>query len=424
MKTISAVFATSQQVERLQLAFDPLTGLIEAFGHLGVPTHRLDWFFNDECLAFAGLGDIHIHAREDASQQQVYKEDFQTAAQAALNGGVTHVADMPNNPIPPIDDHSYQQKLQLSQRADIPYLLYAGIGPQTKPLSVRVPYKAYMGPSIGELYFKNTEELQLAISRYQEQWVSFHCEDPVEMERFKHASAHHLRRPASCEVLATQTALDLIERYQLHGKLCHYSASEGLALVRKARTRGVNVALEVTPQHLYFSQEVLQEKERNYFQMNPPIRTEADREAMLAAAREGEVDFLATDHAPHTEEEKIKGTSGLTGLDSYGGFITWLLREQKFSPQRIATMCAENPGRFANTFLPTLKAWSPRHRQLGLGVGQLAQGYVANFTILNLYHPTRLTAAMLRTKVRHNPFVGVTFPGCVEQVFLQGRPQR
>lgn len=424
MSVIEAVFATSQKVERAQLAINDQSGLIEGFGALGVASSKLDHQFGDDCLAFAGMGDIHIHAREDVSGQHTYKEDFTSAGLAALNGGLTHLADMPNNPVPPIDDASYLKKLALAQKCPVPLLLYAGIGPETSPLTFPVPYKAYMGPSIGELFFASTESLEQAVARYRGHHVSFHCEDPHELERHKGEGAHHLRRPVSAEVMATATALALIEKYGLIGKLCHYSAGEGLGLIRAAQQRGVPVTCEVTPQHLYFSQDQLHDNERNFFQMNPPIRPEHDREAMLDAARRGEVDYLATDHAPHSEEEKRKGTSGLTGLDSYGAFVTWLLEAEKFDPKLVARMASENPGKFANQFLPALAPQSLAHRRLGKGVGFLAPGYAGHVTVLGLKSPWTLERQHLKTKVAHNPFVGVTFPGRVEQVFLYGRPAR
>lgn len=423
MKIIDAVFATSEKIARAQMAIDPQTGLISDFGDLGVPQAQVE-FFSDDCLAFAGMGDIHIHAREDVSGQHLHKEDFLTATAAALNGGVTHVADMPNNPIPPIDETTYRAKLALTDRAPVSILLYGGIGPDTHPLQKKVPYKVYMGPSIGELFFENDQQLEDALKRYQGQHVSFHCEDPVEMKRHQHAPHHHLKRPSSCEIMATRTALRLIEKFKLKGKLCHYSAGEGLPLIREARNRGVSVQCEVTPQHLYFSQDQLQLKDKVLFQMNPPIREMSDRDAMLAAARVGDIDFLATDHAPHTAEEKARGTSGLTGLDSYGAFVTWLLVEKGFTPQRVALMCAENPGRFVNQFIPGMGEWSPRFKRYGSGFGFCAKGFMGNVTVLNLKRPMKLTTEHLKTKVKHNPFVGVTFPGSVEQVFLAGFKQR
>src|SRR5881398_1356366 len=103
-------------------------GTIRAVGAgLGKPDH----VFGDGCLIFAGMGDVHIHAREDVTGKEVHKECFATASAAALHGGVVHVADMPNNPAAPIDDASYAVKEQLLAKANLPvvFTLYAGIGP-------------------------------------------------------------------------------------------------------------------------------------------------------------------------------------------------------------------------------------------------------------------------------------------------------
>src|SRR5690606_36702612 len=118
----------------------------------------------------------------------------------------------------------YQEKFKLALKTKGKLWLYAGIGPETRPLSYSVPYKVYMGPSIGELYFKDSKSLDEALSHYRGQFVSFHCEDPETLENAKGHSEHHTRRPVEAEVLATKEALSLIEKYQLKGKLCHYSS--------------------------------------------------------------------------------------------------------------------------------------------------------------------------------------------------------
>ena len=419
MTVLSAVFATSEKVSRVQIKI--VDGLISAVGDLGYAPHEIDHYFDDECLAFCGMGDIHIHAREDVSQKNIYKEDFHTASLAAINGGVTFTADMPNNPIPPIDDKSYLDKLQLVERSKTPLFLYAGIGPQTSPLSFKVPYKAYMGPSIGELFFRNNSELEDAIKRYRGQWVSFHCEDPVELAKHAQAATHAERRPHSCEILATRTALRLIETYDLNGKLCHYSAGEGLDLIREARARGVKVTCEVTPQHLYFSHDQLDNP--TLYQMNPPIRERRDCEQLLEGLRTGVIDYLATDHAPHSMEEKIKGTSGLTGLDTYAPLVAWLLKEKGFAPELVAKFVAENPGRFVNEFLDSLSVRHKSYAKLGRGVGFLKPGFAANFCVLE-FTAHRIEKENLKTKVGHSPFEGLTFPGRALAVFSLGERLR
>ena len=424
MKTIQARCATSEFVKRLDITFNEVTGLIESVLPAQKSPSEVDFYYGDECLMFAGMGDIHIHAREDVSGKNTYKEDFHSTCCAALNGGVVHVADMPNNPIPPIDDESYLNKFKLTQNCDLPILLYAGIGPVTRPLSFTVPYKAYMGPSIGELFFKDNQSLDEVLVHYKNQHVSFHCEDPEILESHKSEKTHGERRPLSAEIMATDTALMLIEKYHLKGKLCHYSAGEGLAAIIAAKKRGVNVKCEVTPQHLYYSMERLKNKsqeEQTFFQMNPPIRGESDRLALLKAVIDGHIDFLATDHAPHSKEEKLKGMSGLPGLDTYGAFVTWLIVDQKIDPKIIAKITTESPGEFFNQFMSSIKTKSKTFSKWGMGFGFFASGYSASFTILDLNSPVKIEKNKLKTKAAWSPFLGETFPGSVKGVFLAGK---
>ncbi len=424
MKTLQAKCATSLKIARLDITFDEVTGLIVSVEEAKKTKSEVDIYYGDECLLFSGMGDIHIHAREDVSGKNTYKEDFHSTCCAALNGGVVHVADMPNNPIPPIDDESYLSKFKLTEKVDIPILLYAGIGPQTRPLSFSVPYKAYMGPSIGELFFKDNKSLDDVLSHYKNQHVSFHCEDPEILLAHKDEATHGARRPLSAELMATDIALALIEKYGLKGKLCHYSAGEGLKAIVAAKKRGVNVTCEVTPQHLYYSEESLAKKspiEQTFFQMNPPIRGESDRVALINAVKEGYIDYLATDHAPHSSEEKMKGTSGLPGLDTFGAFVTWLILDQNIDPKTIAKICSEGPGLFFNQFLSSLNNCSTHFLKWGKGLGFLLPGYSASFTVLDLNSPVKIEKKDLKTKAAWSPFLGETFPGSVKSVYLSGK---
>ncbi|MCH9656994.1 MAG: amidohydrolase family protein [Planctomycetes bacterium] len=384
--------------------------IIEVGSNLG----EADVSFSDDCLIFAGMGDIHIHARDDVGESQIYKEDFCTAGAAAMNGGVVHVADMPNNPIPPITDESYHEKSRHLKKRNpaIHFTLYAGIGPGTRPLSFAVPYKAYMGPSVGDLFFKTLEQLDETLSLYRGCDVSFHCEDPILLEHHAHAKNHEDQRPAECEISATRFALQMIEKYDLKGKLCHYSVGEGLPLIREARSRGLQVTCEVTPHHLYFDQSDLTDQNRGKMQMNPPLRTIADRQAMLDALREGTLDYLATDHAPHTLEENEQGISGQPHLDTYGAFVTWLILDQNFAPEQAALFCSENPGNFVNPYI------SPKK------FGKIEPGYTASLTVLNMHQPVTIKREDLKTKCGWSPFEGITFPGSVEAVFIEGRKVR
>ncbi|MCB1193388.1 MAG: amidohydrolase family protein [Leptospiraceae bacterium] len=363
-------------------------------------------------VIFPGFGDIHIHAREDNTGKHNYKEDYVSVSQASINGGVTHIADMPNNPSPPIDDTSYLLKSELKQKASIHVTLYAGIGPGTVPLTTKVPYKVYMGPSIGELYFRSNEELEKTVREYIGENVSFHCEDPDILEKSKNETYHEDRRPSKAETLATDFAIYLIEKYNLQGKLCHYSTKEGLRKIIEAKKRGVNVTCEVTPTHLFFDRSMITDENRRWLQMNPPIREKEDKEYLIQAIKDGYIDYLATDHAPHTQEEKEKGISGVSHLDTYSNFVTYLIKTCNVSLQKIAKICSKNPGDFVNPYLP---------KEFGKGFGCIQPGYSANFTILNLNRPITITKEMIRSKSGWSPFEGFTFPGSVETVYYRGK---
>jgi dihydroorotase len=189
--------------------------------------------------------------------------------------------------------------------------------------------------------------------------------------------------------------------------------------VREALKRKIDVETEVTPQHLFFSYENISKKDWKYYQMNPPLRSEQDRIALFQAIQDGIITYLATDHAPHTLEEKEKGMSGLTGLDTYGPFVTWLLKEG-IAPTTIAKISAENPGRFFNRFLPTLKKIEARYHCLGKGFGFIEPDYCGHLTVLELNKSLTIENTHLKTKPKHSPFHGVTFPGSVKALFLHG----
>jgi dihydroorotase len=387
---------------------DTTTGLI---ARVGLSEGRSD-LDTDGCVIFPGFGDLHVHAREDVSGREMYKEDFASAAAAAIHGGVTHFADMPNNPVAPIDDTSYAAKEKLAEKAAVHITLYGGIGPGTKPLSRAVPYKAFMGPSVGELFFSSSEQLEEVIARYRGCNVSFHCEDPLILDSSRGAATHEQRRPARAEISATRFALQLIEKYELRGKLCHFSTGEGLKDVIAAKKRGVRVTCEVTPHHLFFDDTMLNDQNRLWLQMNPPLRGREDRLAMIEALRAGDIDYLATDHAPHSLEEKGKGTSGVPHLDTYGAFTTWLMAEHGFTTQEIARVCAANPGRFVQPYLP---------EGYGKGFGRVQEGYLGSLTILDLKTPYTVTRESLKTKCGWSPFEGVSFPGGVRYTVVRGR---
>ncbi|RJP43655.1 amidohydrolase [Candidatus Parcubacteria bacterium] len=393
-----------------EVSIDLSSGLIE---RVGEPSGRAEIQIDPRCLVFPGFGDVHVHAREDAGGSQAYKEDFRTMSQAAVRGGVVHIAEMPNNPVPPVDDAGYRKKAGLALKSEVHVTLYGGIGPKTNPISFPVPYKVFMGPSVGDLFFTSKTELEKAISRYRGADVSFHCEDPEVLEAHKNEPTHEARRPLEAELSAIDFAVGLVERYGLRGKICHISSYGGVERAIAAKRRGVSLAIEVTPHHLYFDASMLTSENRPWLQMNPPLRTSPeDRLRLLRFLREGDIDYLATDHAPHTIEEKQKGISGVPHLDTYGPFVTWLMKGHRFKPEDVARVSSWNPGRFVEPYLPG---------SFGKGFGKVEEGYAGSLTIIDPESPITIRREMLKTKCEWSPFEGVTFPGRVLYTILRGK---
>ena len=388
-----------------RIEIDVESGLIEKIDE---PRGEGKLVLDDNHLILPGCIDFHVHAREDPSGEQNYKETFQSAGEAAIHGGVVAIVEMPNNPDPPVDDNSYQRKRELTKKSVVDVLLYAGIGPGTRPLSFPVPYKAYMGPSVGQLFFENDEALREALAHYRGQWVSFHAESPEILRRNQHQPTHWERRPAEAEIEAVSVALRFSAEFGIHPHICHLSTAGGMNLIREAREKGFPVTCEVAPQHLYFDLESLKKFPRaKFLQCNPPIRPPADRECLLDAFAKGEINFLATDHAPHSLEENECGISGIPHLDTYGPFLFWL-REQDVSWDTIIRAACESPGRALGKFLP--------HRY-----GKIEEGYVGSLTILDAGGPATVRRQGLRTAAQWSPFEGTTFGGSVSHTVVRGR---
>ena len=420
IKYLEGLIVNSTQSKRMQIAFDEFTGLIIEVGDSLVAKTQVDYYYEDDDLVFPGFIDIHVHAREDMTGEDNYKEDFTSAGEAAINGGVTAFMDMPNNKLPPTEAKGYYAKTSLATKSAVPVFLYAGIGQQTKPLDIQAPYKVYMTKSIGDLFI-NDGAWEEVLSRYAGCMISFHCEDGSIIRKNVDQPTHLKRRPPEAEILAIEKVITLIKKYNIDANICHVSTKEGLKKIIEAKKQNLKITCEVTPQHLYFCNEKLKSFEKKFLQMNPPIRSREDQEGVLEFFLNGEVDFLATDHAPHTLMEKLSGISGLTGLDTYGMFVTWLIKHCNMDIRRIVKTTSENPGIFVGKFLKNLQKLSSPYKKLGNGIGFIQKGYAASFTVLNTANKTKMTKSEIKSKTNWSPFENKTFPGHVKNTFVMGK---
>lgn len=389
---------------RKRIEINTSSGLIESVGE---PRGTGDLILGDEYFILPGFVDLHVHAREDVSGLHAYKETFESASLAAIHGGVTAFADMPNNPEPPADEASYAAKREVAKSAHVDVLLYAAAGPRTRPLSFPAPYKVYMAESVGGFAFRTEDELRETLAKYRGLCVAFHAEDPAILERARHAPSHAKRRPPEAEVRAIEKALGICESFHIEAHICHVSTAEGLEAIRKARRAGLGVTCEVTPHHLFYDQDNVSSYVRpSFLQVNPPIRSRLDRIALLEGLKSGDIDCLASDHAPHTIEEKEAGASGLPQLDTLGAFAWWLA-EEGVSWEAIRRSCAEAPGKFLSRYL--------RDRY-----GKIEPGFVGSLTILRR-RPYTVRRGDLRTRAGWSPFEGCTFPGRVSHTVVRGK---
>ncbi len=447
---------------RGQILLNKKTGLIEEVVELAKKKlGEADFVFEKDSLIFPGFGDVHIHAREDRTGKQNYKEDYQTVTEAALNGGCVHISAMPNTPKPLTTENDWQWHRQRVGELTSPVsiLNYVGIDAQTKPLGKPGEhfYKLYFGKSVGDLSVIYAEELDKILQRYQGQNISFHVEYEPIVQACRNGETHSDRRPAESVEEGLRLLLPLIEKYKIEAKLCHWSlGKKSFELIKEYRERGAKITLEVSPLHLLFDKEMARKNPELWtkIQMNPAIQTPQDRKDLIAGLKNGFIQYLATDHAPHTREEKFSafakfkeskkyrnksnveiaemikkedkelyrktcledGMSGAPWLDTYGVVCVELMTKYNFTPQEILRVASENPGKFVN---PHLKRQFPQQK-FGKGFGKIAKGYLGNLTVLNLKSTRTISSANLKTKVGWSPLEGRSFAGGVEAVFVRG----
>ena len=271
---------------------------------------RVDAKFN---LVSPGLVDIHVHFREPG---QVYKETIKTGTQASAHGGFTTVGAMPN--VTPVPDNAekFQQQVDLNKaNSVINTLQYAPVTlDQTSDQLVDIENLAKLGAfafSNDGHGIMNAESMYEAMERIAA--INSHLAAHVEDKNlFNHgvinfgSASQRLGLPGIKQVAETsQLARDLVlaKETGVHYHVCHISTKDGVQLVRMAKDAGINVTCEASPHHLLLSDQDILTNDAN-FKMNPPLRSEIDRQALIEGLQDGTIDMIATDHAPHAENEK------------------------------------------------------------------------------------------------------------------------
>lgn len=315
-------------------------------------------------ILFPGVIDAHVHLRDPGFPD---KEDFLTGTRAAAAGGVTTVLDMPNT-VPAVTTCAIleEKRRMAAKKSVVNFDLYMGaiIDPSTGRTNVEeflksdaVALKVYMGHSTGGLLVDQEAALREIFSRVAEagRLVCVHAEDEalLEANRLKYAGesdplVHGKIRSPEVALRATERALELARELGTRLHLCHVSIAGEVELLQRFKTD--RISAEVTPHHLFLDEGDVALK-GNLLKVNPPIRTAKDREALWHALEEGVIDMVATDHAPHTLEEKSRGyeqvPSGMPGLETLLPLLAGGAPEFGISPsmEPLARWLCENPAR-------------------------------------------------------------------------------
>ncbi len=298
-------------------------------------------FALDCYTVFPGFCDVHVHFREPGFS---YKETIASGCAAAAHGGFTAVCTMPNlNPVPDNAEHLGQELARIAQSNGVHVFPYGALTVEQKgeiPADLAGMAEKVVAFSDDGKGVQQESMMRALMQEAQRlgKVVAAHCEDNTLLHGgYIHDGAYakqHGHRGICSESEWGPIARDLrlAEETGCAYHVCHISCKESVQLIRNAKARGVNVSCETAPHYLLLSEKDLQEDGR--FKMNPPLRSEEDRQALLEGLADGTIDMIATDHAPHSAEEKSKGLAGsafgIVGLETaFPALYTELVKKQK-----------------------------------------------------------------------------------------------
>ena len=317
----------------------------------------LSGFDSSEYVIFPGFCDVHVHFREPGFS---YKETIATGSRAAARGGYTAVCTMPNlNPVPDSVEHLEVQRRLIEETACIHVYPYGAItiGEQAEALSdLEGMAPDVVGFSDDGRGVQSDDLMRQAMLRAKAlgKPIVAHCEvNSLLRGGYIHdgdyAKAHGHRGICSeSEWGQIARDLQLVKETGCAYHVCHVSAKESVALIRKAKTEGLDVTCETGPHYLVMDDSDLQEDGR--FKMNPPLRGKEDREALIHGILDGTIDMIATDHAPHSAEEKSRGLEksafGIVGIETaFPILYTCLVKPGILSLNKLLELLCVNPRR-------------------------------------------------------------------------------
>jgi len=375
------------------------------------------------CLMLPGLIDSHVHLRD---QQLAYREDFTTGTAAAAAGGVTTVIDMPNNRPVTMSCEALRERMQLAEKRILVNVAFNSAFPnRTEEIRHMVQegtvgFKLYLLQQIGGINIDDDNALQDAFNTIAETKVPIgvHAEDRATLEKAEKsmrdsgrndAEAFLEAHPTSAEVKAIQRVARLAKNSGAHVHICHVSSAAGLDTTLKAKKVGLSITCEVTPHHLLLTSHHVK-KQGNIALMLPPLRTKADTEALWKALKKGLIDTVASDHAPHSVEEKSAKSiwdvkPGISGLETMLPLMLNEVNRGCLSVNELVRLMSE---KLAEIF-------HLRDR------GSLNKGYIADIVVVDINREHKIDASRFHSKAKFSPFDGWKVKGKPVKTFVNGQ---
>ncbi len=370
----------------------------------------------NHCLVVPGFVDVHVHLREPGFS---YKETIASGTAAAAAGGYTAVCAMPNlNPAPDSRENLERELEAIERDARVHVHPYGTItrgeqGGDLADLAALAPFVPGFSDDGRGVQSEDMMRAAMLLAKQLDRPIVAHCEDESLLEKgwAVHDGVYARRNglpgndPAS-EWKQVERDIRLVRETGCRYHVCHVSTKESVALIRQAKAEGLPVTCETGPHYLCLCDEDLQDHGR--FRMNPPIRSAEDRDALVAGLLDGTVDCIATDHAPHSAEEKAGGLrgslNGVVGLEcAFPVLYTELVQTGKVPLEVILNALCVNPRRIFN-----------------LPGGEIAEGQPADLTVLDLECPGVVDPEGFRSLGRATPFEGRWVDAAVRMTIVDG----
>ena len=360
----------------------------------------------DNSAILPGFCDVHVHFREPGFS---YKETIKSGCAAAARGGYTSVLTMPNlNPTPDSPEHLKAQLDLIDKGATISVTPYGtiSVGEAGETLADLYGMADKVAGFSDDGKGVQSEQMMLKAMKIAKELgkpIAAHCEDNSLLfggyiHDGEYAKAHgHRGISSASEYMPIKRDIELVRQTGVDYHVCHVSTKESVEAIRQAKAEGVNITCETGPHYLLLDDSNLEEDGR--FKMNPPLRSPSDREAMVAGLIDGTVDMIATDHAPHSAEEKSRGLEksamGVVGLESaFPLLYTYLAEPGIITLEKLVEVMSEKPRkRFKITADP-------------------------GFTVFDLGDEYKIDPEEFLSMGRATPFAGVTVKGrCLATVY-------